>query len=132
VNAGRELLLGLQLLDRQIVDRDGRLGGKVDDVELTMPEDGGPPVVTALLTGPGALAQRLGGRLGRLAAVVSRRLAVPGDEGERPGRVPVREVAAIGDHVRVAASADELPNHAVEAAVRRGIIAHLPGSGVSE
>jgi hypothetical protein len=124
---GRELLLALQLLDRQIVDRHGRLAGKVDDVELTLPDDGGPPVVTALLTGRGALADRLGGRLGRCAAVVSRRLAVA--PGERPGRVPLTEVAEVGNHVRVALAAADIPNHVVEDAVRDGIIGHIPGAG---
>jgi sporulation protein YlmC with PRC-barrel domain len=128
VTAGRELMLALQLLDRQIVDRHGRLAGKVDDVELTFPDDGGPPVVTGLLTGRGALADRLGGRLGRFAAVVSRRLAVA--PGDRPGRVPITAVADVGNHVTVALDADEVPNHVVEDAVRDGIIRHLPGSGV--
>ena len=44
--AGRVLEAGLHLLDRQLVDRDGRLAGKVDDLEFELPE-GGPPVVTA-------------------------------------------------------------------------------------
>jgi sporulation protein YlmC with PRC-barrel domain len=125
---GRELLLALQLLDRQIIDRHGRPAGKVDDVELTLPDDGGPPVVTAILTGRGALADRLGGRLGRFAAAVSRRLVV--GERERPGRVPVARVADIGNHVAVALDAEGLPTYPVEVAVRRGIIEHIPGSGV--
>jgi hypothetical protein len=123
---GREYLLALQLLDRQIVARDGRLAGKVDDVEITAPDDGGPPVVTALLTGRGALADRLGGRLGRFAAVVSRRLAVT--PGDRPGRVPMTLVSEVGNHVTVALDVHELPNHVVEAAVRDGIISHIPGA----
>ena len=44
--AGRVLEAGLQLLDRQLVDRYGRLAGKVDDLELELPEGGGPPLVT--------------------------------------------------------------------------------------
>ena len=127
MTGGRELLLALQLLDRQIVDRDGRLAGKVDDVELTVPDDGRPPVVTALLTGQGALADRLGGRLGRFAAIVSRRLVVA--SGDRPGRVPLTAVAEVGNHVTVALDTEDVPNHAVEAAVRDGIIGHIPGSG---
>lgn len=125
---GRELLLALQLLDRQIVDRHGKLAGKVDDLEISLPGGGGPPVVTALLTGRGALADRLGGRLGRFAAALSRRL-VAGDR-ERPGRVPVSRIADIGNHVTVALDADEMPTYAVEAAVRHGIVEHIPGSGV--
>jgi sporulation protein YlmC with PRC-barrel domain len=125
VRPGRELLLALQLLDRQIVGREGGLAGKVDDVEITVPDGGGPPVVTAVLTGRGALADRLGGRLGRAAAAVSRRLVVAGD---RPGRVPMDRVSDIGDHVTVAMDAAEVPNHAVEAAVRDGIVGRIPGA----
>src|SRR4029453_18569852 len=110
-----ELLLALQLLDRQIVDRHGQLAGKVDDLEISLP-GGGPPVVTALLTGRGALADRLGGRLGRFAAALSRRL-VAGDR-ERPGRVPVSRITDIGNHVGVALDAEEMPTYAVEVAVR--------------
>lgn len=123
---GREVLLGLQLLDRQIIAREGRLAGKVDDVEITFPDDGGRPVVTALLTGRGALADRLGGRLGRFAAVVSRRLAVA--PGDRPGRIPITLVTEVGNHVAVALDAGEVPNQVVEAAVRDGIVGHIPGA----
>jgi sporulation protein YlmC with PRC-barrel domain len=125
---GRELLLALQLLDRQIVDRHGRLVGKVDDLEISLPEGGGPPVVTAILTGRGALADRLGGRLGRFAAALSRRL-VAGDR-DRPGRVPVSRITDIGNHVGVALDAEEMPTYAVEVAVRDGIVEHIPGSRV--
>jgi len=55
----------LELLDRQIVDHDGLMVGKVDDVELTERESG-RLVVTGLLTGPGALGSRLGGALGNV------------------------------------------------------------------
>ena len=65
--AGRILEAGLHLLDRQLIDRDGRLAGKVDDLELEVPEGGGPPVVTAILAGPGALSRRVA-RVDRSAA----------------------------------------------------------------
>lgn len=53
----------LQLLDRQIVAVDGRLVGKVDDVELTVDVDGSL-VPTALMVGAPALLPRFGGTLG--------------------------------------------------------------------
>jgi sporulation protein YlmC with PRC-barrel domain len=122
---GRRLLLGLQLLDRQIVDREGRLAGKVDDVELTTPEEGGPPIVTALVSGRGALARRLGGRAGRLAAALSSRLDP--QQGD-PGRIPIRDVSDIGNHVTVGRDADELTVYTAERAVRDGIIGRIPGA----
>lgn len=51
--AGRRVWAVLELLDRQLVDRDGRLVGKVDDVEFELPDDpdGLPCWVSALLVG---------------------------------------------------------------------------------
>jgi hypothetical protein len=37
---GRVFDVGLEILDRQIVDADGRLAGKVDDLELVFPRRG--------------------------------------------------------------------------------------------
>jgi sporulation protein YlmC with PRC-barrel domain len=67
------LLLGFDLLDRQIVDFTGALIGKVDDLELTVDEQGNPHV-SALLVGPQALGRRMGGRLGRWISGVAGRL----------------------------------------------------------
>lgn len=53
----------LHLLDRQVVDRDGQLVAKVDDVELTLEQDGSL-VATGLLVGLPALLPRFGDRLG--------------------------------------------------------------------
>ncbi|NYI99866.1 sporulation protein YlmC with PRC-barrel domain [Nocardioides thalensis] len=53
----------LHLLDRQVVDVDGRHVAKVSDVELTEDPDGGL-VPTGLLVGTPALLPRFGGRLG--------------------------------------------------------------------
>ncbi|HVK28339.1 MAG TPA: hypothetical protein VM575_08355 [Nocardioides sp.] len=53
----------LHLLDRQVVDSDGRLVCKVDDVELTVGADGSL-VPTALLVGLPALLPRFGRHLG--------------------------------------------------------------------
>ena len=38
------MLIGFDLLDRQIVDRDGEPVGKVDDLELSYDRDGRPAV----------------------------------------------------------------------------------------
>jgi hypothetical protein len=66
------LLIGFDLLDRQIVDRDGVPVGKVDDVEFS--DDGRS--VTALLTGQRALGARFGGRLGRWITDTATRLDI--------------------------------------------------------
>jgi hypothetical protein len=128
VTEARRLLAGLHLLDRQLVDREDRFAGKVDDVELSDPEDGSPPHVVAILSGPGTLGRRLGGRLGRLAEKVSLRLT-----GDPPGtgRIKIEAVADFGSHLTLSCRHDELDNHQVEHWVAHTVIAKLPGGGAS-
>lgn len=125
---GRVLHAGLQLLDRQLVDREGVLCGKVDDLELEHSEDGRRLYVSAIVTGPGALLtrwgrRRLGGWLRRFVAVF-----VPGRE-EDPGRIPFRSVRGIGDEIVVSVDAEELASKGGERWVRDHVIGRIPGSG---
>jgi hypothetical protein len=85
-----ELDLGLAVLDHQLLDRDGRRCGNVDDLAI----EGGPgerAKVVALYAGPGAWRGRAG-PLGRLAAWLGGRKVV---------RVPWEEVAEVESHVRL-------------------------------
>jgi sporulation protein YlmC with PRC-barrel domain len=89
--------IALKVLDHQILDRDGRRCGNVDDVEI----DGGPgetPRVTAILVGPGVWPQRAGW-IGRLASWIG---------GGGRTRVPWEEVADIESHVQLRKTAEEL------------------------
>jgi sporulation protein YlmC with PRC-barrel domain len=47
-----------EVLDKQIVDKDGSKAGKVDDLLLEIPDDG-PPEVIAILTGPNSAVSQL-------------------------------------------------------------------------
>ena len=125
--AGRTLEAALQLLDRQLVDKDGRLAGKVDDLELTFPDGGGPPLVTAILAGPGALSRRVGGRLGAWLEAVANRLR-EGDD-RRPARVPFSAVTEIGSAIRLRVVKAELETDRLEAWTRDHLIGKLPGAG---
>ena len=125
--AGRVLDAGLHLLDRQLVDRDGRLAGKIDDLELTIPDGGGPPLVTAILAGPGALGRRIGGRLGAWVEAVANRLR--SGEDRRPSRISFAVVKRIGSAIQLSAPKAELETDRLEAWTRDHIIAHLPGAG---
>jgi sporulation protein YlmC with PRC-barrel domain len=125
--AGRTLEAALQLLDRQLVDADGRLAGKVDDLELTFPDGGGPPLVTAILAGPGALSRRVGGRLGAWLEAVANRLR-EGDD-RHPARVPFSAVTEIGSAIRLRVAKAELETDRLEAWTRDRIIGKLPGAG---
>ena len=125
--AGRVLEAGLHLLDRQLIDKDGRLAGKVDDLELTVPDGGGPPVVTAILAGPGALSRRLGGRFGAWLEAVANRLR-DGDDRE-PARVAFGVVKRVGSAVELSVAKAELDTNRLEAWTRDHLIGKLPGAG---
>ncbi|MTD53368.1 PRC-barrel domain-containing protein [Amycolatopsis pithecellobii] len=112
-----QLLIEFHLLDRQIVDIDGRMIGKVDDVELEPTGDGHYRVV-ALLTGGRVLAERVGGLLGRF-------LRWP-----RPGslRITCDHVLEVGNHVTLSLHAEVLDLPPLESWLRRHVIGRIPGA----
>lgn len=118
----------LHLLDRQVVDSEGRMAGKVDDLELTEAEDG-RLMVTAILTGPGALGPRIGGVLGALATATWSRLS--GHPKERPGRIDHRLITEIGTVIRLASPHTALETQGFETWVRTRIIEALPYAGAA-
>ncbi len=121
----RVLWASLQLLDRQIVDRDGNLAGNVDDLELTAGEDGKSLFVTAIHSGPGALCRRFGFvRLGTWRERLHDRLD---EDLDRLRPIPFQRVANIGSSIDVAASVAELPAAASEKWTRDNIIGRIPG-----
>jgi sporulation protein YlmC with PRC-barrel domain len=114
------------MLDRQVVDTDGRLVCKVDDLELEIDETG-HPYVTAILVGPRALGPRLGGRLGRWVTAIGRRLS--DGQSEQPPRIDFAEVTDISSAITLARRHDELGVTSLEAWVAAHVITHIPGSG---
>src|SRR3954447_24894231 len=117
--------LRLRLLDRQVVDRDGGMICKVDDVELTPADDGGY-VVTALLAGPLALGPRLPGRLGRWTGALARRGST--DPEPSPPRIPFELVTELGSAVVVDRPRDALGIARLEDWMRTHVIERIPGS----
>jgi sporulation protein YlmC with PRC-barrel domain len=124
--AGRTIDAGLKLLDRQLIDADGLLAGKVDDLELTPSRDD-PHVlyVTAILAGPGALAGRLGGRFGDVIERVSARLRE--SSRDRPARIPFEAVKRIASAVDLWLPKADLETDRLEAWTREHVIDKLPG-----
>jgi hypothetical protein len=117
---------GLHLLDRQIVDPGGAPVAKVDDLELRERADG-RLAVSALLTGPGALGPRTGGRLGSWTVAVWRRLRP--DTDPRPGRIEARLVTSTDSAVHVSAHVDDLHVAGLEQWARSRIVEKIPGAG---
>lgn len=122
---GRRLDGARELLDHQLIDRDGMLCGNVDDVELEVPEGAALPVVTALLAGPGVLSERIGGRVGHAWAELQRRLH-PGEDDV--GRIPMHAVTNIGSAVALNLRREELDSDRFELWVQDHVIDRIPGA----
>ena len=91
----------LHLLDRQVVDADDLLVCKVDDVELTVFDDG-VLGVTGLLVGPAALVPRYGDDgFGRLLHDFWRRLGTTRADRDDPYRIDLELVEKLGSAVEL-------------------------------
>lgn len=121
----RTLDLHLHLLDRQVVDPDGRLVCKIDDLELEL-DPTGRPYVKAILTGSRALGPRLGGRLGRWVTAIATRLS--DGQQQQPLRIDFALVSDIGSAITVVRRHNELVVAPLESWVDTHIISRIPGS----
>ncbi|HET6627790.1 MAG TPA: hypothetical protein VFG63_15470 [Nocardioidaceae bacterium] len=124
-NPGRRLDARLHLLDRQILDVDGRMVASVDDVEIQRRADG-TFAVTALLVGPGVLGPRMGGVTGRTMTAVWERLAHK--DRTEPGRIDMSEVADIGSAITLSVRRERLSVAGFETWVRERVIEKIPGA----
>jgi sporulation protein YlmC with PRC-barrel domain len=110
------------VLDKSVVDRNGREMGRVDAIVLEHGD--GPPRITALLIGPVALGSRLHPMLGRIMSTLERYLGIDHD---RPARIRVADVDEIGRKIRLRLTIGETAVAAVEQLIRRWIV-KLPRS----
>jgi sporulation protein YlmC with PRC-barrel domain len=117
------VLVGFHLLDRQVIDRDGLLVGKVDEVELS---DEDPPHIVALLLGPQALGERMGGRLGRFIAGLAGWLH--NDADPSLARIPYDEVADLDTAVHLRIPRGDLPRPPLERWLCDHVIDRIPGA----
>jgi hypothetical protein len=116
----------LSLLDHQLVDRDGRMAGNVDDVELDATPEG-TLVVTGLRAGPGALARRLGAR--RLGDWLDKAHRQVDHDGHDHTLIPMRHVADLGPAIRLSLDRSEVASFHGERWVDDHVISHIPGAG---
>ena len=121
----RELDAALHILDRQLVACDDLLAGNADDLEL---EDGGLPIVVGIVSGPGALAERIGGRLGNGWAALQRRIRLGGEAGARAAVIPFSSVKKLSSRIDLSVEAEELDSYASERWIRDHIIGKIPGA----
>jgi len=109
--------LARDLLDKQVVDRNGRMLGRVDAIVLDRPEKGAPRLA-AILIGPVALAFRLHPTLGRWMAALERACGLP---SARPVRIDVAHVTDIGRYVHTDLASSDTAALAVEQRLRRWV-----------
>jgi sporulation protein YlmC with PRC-barrel domain len=102
----------LELLDRQLLDVDGRMLGKVDDVELTQTDAG--LTVTAVLTGPVALLHRLGGSLGNEMVNTYVLLRPSETNRSRPWRIVMSDVERLDSALHLSVKRDESVRRDIE------------------
>jgi hypothetical protein len=91
----------LHLMDRQVLDSEGRMVCKCDDLELAQTDDG-QLVVTALLVGPPVWVPRLGLWLHERW----RRLGGTQADRERPYRIDLRDVAEVTQEIKLRTTRD--------------------------
>jgi hypothetical protein len=112
------------ILDSQLMDREGRPCGKADGIVLLVGESGAPRVV-ALEVGALTLARRVHPRLERWLARVSRRL---GPAAPHAYRIPWSRVRGISrKEIRVDLDAATTPLWSLERWLAERIIRRLPG-----
>jgi len=122
----RTLEAKLQLLDHQVIDVHGEMVCMVDDLELR-PDRRGHLHVTAILTGPGALGPRWGGRFGSWITAVWRRLR--DDADPVPGRIAWNVVTGVDSGIRLNCARADLAIEGLETWTDAHIVTRIPGAG---
>jgi hypothetical protein len=131
--SGRPVDLGAQILDRGLLDNQGRYAGKADDLvfEFNDPTDasGGEcpgPVVVAIVSGPMALSRNMSRPVQWLARAVYRLLGL---NNPKPSEVPWSDVASFDVVVHLSCDRIKTGWSPLGEAVDRRFIGRLPGSG---
>jgi hypothetical protein len=112
------------LLDKLVVDRNGREMGRVDGIAIEQ-RDGMPPRVAALQIGAAVLGYRLHPAAGRFVAGLEQAFGVA---DRRPVRISVGDLMEIGIEVKVNVAIGETGAANVEDRLRAWVV-KLPGSG---
>src|SRR5215218_7835730 len=110
------------ILDKAIVDRNGRELGRVDGIDLEL-SDNAPPRVAALLVGPSVLGHRLAPALGKCVEGLEIAVGI-----ERvPTTIEFKRVLANEREIKIDGAIGDTAAGVVEQKLRRWIVA-LTGS----
>ena len=111
------------LLDKSVVDRNGREMGRVDGIVFDSQPDQ-PPRLVEILIGPAALGDRLHPLCGRFVRHLERWLGL---DHNRPVRIDFSDINAIERKVRVRLTVNDTAVDAVEQRLRAWLL-RLPGA----
>jgi sporulation protein YlmC with PRC-barrel domain len=116
--------LGRDVLDQQVIDRDGMPMGRVDGIVLRIRQDRPPTIARLVVGGPTPL-RRISRGLARRVERWRRRWG----PAEREGfEVPWRQVLKVGIDVKLDVEAERTPATAWERWVRDHIVSRIPGA----
>jgi hypothetical protein len=111
------------VLDKLVVDRNGREMGRADGI-LLEPRGDRPPRLTGILIGPAALASRLHPRLGPFVRAIEERCGVAAG---RPALIDFADIEDTGRTVKLSLTIGQTAVEAVEQRLRRWV-GRIPGS----
>ena len=120
------LNLARDVLDQELIDRNGTKMGRVDGLVLIIDGDG-PPRVDAFELGFVVLAQRISPRLERWLQAVRSRGSVRKVARQIVPWSSVEEITP--SHIKVGIDALPTPSFDWERWLRAHVIAHIPGGG---
>jgi len=113
--------LAHDVLDKQLVDCNGRNIGKVDGLILELPQ-GKPPRVLCIEVGAVTLANRFSRRLGKLVAKIYKRVPEAGSY-----RIPWSKIRDLGVDIQVEIDSEKAPPLTFERWLSKHIIRRIPG-----
>ena len=114
------------VLDKQVMDRHGRMMGKVDGIVMELGEAGGPPRLAFIEMGAITQARRLHRRLGKWVEALV--LKVGAKKESECYRVPWSKVVPTGIDVTLNVEAESTPAFDFERWLRRQVIGRIPGA----
>jgi hypothetical protein len=119
-----ELAVVRDLLDKQLVDREGEPLGRVDGIVMSYSGDA-PPHITHFELGAQTLARRLPSPFQRVLAWLGHRLS---PRGSQPYRIEVSRIIQLGRTIKIDIDGTRSAARETERWVRDHIIGRIPGS----